>query len=87
MKKYFFKLCAAYALVAVLTTGNRAAASILIDHTSTDLSKIPDQWTSQIKIFTPVKTGVQIKFYALAINSRNRLNKYEESCGPGEASG
>ena len=49
MKNIFFKLCSSCALVWAFTFCNIAAAAILIDHTSTDLSKIPDLNITQAK--------------------------------------
>ena len=49
MKKYFIAHYAAGCLIFALTCCTHAAAALVIDHTSTNLSSIPDQWITQAK--------------------------------------
>ncbi len=49
MNKLFFLFCAACFFIIELACGTPADAAIIVDHTSTDLSQIPDQWISQAK--------------------------------------
>ena len=49
MNKLFFLFCAACFFIIELAGGTPADAALIVDHTSTDLSQIPDQWISQAK--------------------------------------